>query len=145
MRDYETQQKVYNGLLAKSEDSKIAANLERQQVGEQFRILDPARVPERPYSPNRLKLDMIGCGLGLVLGIGLAGFLEYRDTSLRTEDEIVKMLVLPVVAAIPILISVSDRRRRRRNIILGVTASIVTVVGGFVATLWKLGYWEGMR
>ncbi len=144
-RDYETQQKIYNGLLAKREESKIAANLERQQVGEQFRILDPARVPERPYSPNRLKLDMIGCGLGLVLGVGLAGFLEYRDTSLRTEDEIVKMLVLPVVAAIPILISVSDRRRRRRNIILGVTASIVTVVGGFVATLWKLGYWEGMR
>jgi polysaccharide chain length determinant protein (PEP-CTERM system associated) len=145
MRDYDTQQKIYNALLAKHEDSKIAANLERQKVGEQFRILDPARLPVRPFSPNRLKLDMIGFAVGLVFGVGLAGFLEYRDTSLRTEDEIVKMLVLPVVAAIPILISVSDRRRRRRNVIFGVTASVVTVVGGFVATLWKLGYWEGMR
>ena len=144
-RDYETQQKIYNSLLAKREESKIAANLERQQVGEQFKILDPARLPEQPYSPNRLRLDMIGFGVGLVLGVGLAGFLEYRDTSLRTEDEIVKMLVLPVVAAIPILISVADRRRRRRNVILGVCASVFTVVGGFVATLWQLGYWEGMR
>jgi polysaccharide chain length determinant protein (PEP-CTERM system associated) len=144
-RDYETQQKIYNSLLAKREESKIAANLERQQVGEQFKILDPARLPERPFSPNRLRLDLIGFALGLVSGLGLAAFLEYRDTSLRTEDEIVKMLVLPVVAAIPILISVADRRRRRRNVILGVCVSVCTVVGGFVAALWQLGYWEGMR
>ena len=52
MRDYETLQKVYSNLLAKKEDSKISANLERQQVGEQFKILDPARLPERPLQPE---------------------------------------------------------------------------------------------
>ena len=48
-RDYETLQRQYRSLLEKYEESKIAANLERRQIGEQFRILDPARVPERPY------------------------------------------------------------------------------------------------
>jgi len=52
-RDYDTLQKLYTGLLAKSEESKMAANLESRQGGEQFRILDPARVPQRPFSPNR--------------------------------------------------------------------------------------------
>ena len=40
--------------------------------------------------------------------------MEYRTTALRTEDEIVRALVLPVIAAIPMMIAVADIRRRRR-------------------------------
>ena len=39
--------------MAKRLDSQMSVNLERRQIGEQFRILDPARLPEKPYSPNR--------------------------------------------------------------------------------------------
>ena len=49
-RDYATLQGLYSSLLAKKEESKIAANLERRQIGEQFKLLDPARLPERPIS-----------------------------------------------------------------------------------------------
>ena len=55
-RDYDTLQTTYQSLLAKREDSKLAANLERRNIGEQFKVLDPARVPERPFSPNRLMI-----------------------------------------------------------------------------------------
>src|SRR5579862_8232168 len=55
-RDYSTLQSMYTGLLAKRQDSKVAANLERNQIGEQFRVLDPARVPQRPYSPNVMRI-----------------------------------------------------------------------------------------
>ena len=44
-RDYTTLQTTYQSLLAKREESKIAANLERRNIGEQFKVLDPARVP----------------------------------------------------------------------------------------------------
>ncbi len=145
MRDYDTVQKIYGSLLAKKEDSKISANLERQQVGEQFKMLDPARLPERPYTPNRVRIALIGLALGLVFGVGLAGFLEYRDTTLRTEDEIVKMLVLPVVAAIPMLISVVDRRRRRRNIVLATVASVLLVAAGAVSVVWRFNLLQGFR
>ena len=57
MRDYDTLQKIYADLLAKKENSQISANLERQQVGEQFKVLDPARLPEKPFSPNRLRIS----------------------------------------------------------------------------------------
>jgi polysaccharide chain length determinant protein (PEP-CTERM system associated) len=145
MRDYETLQKVYANLLAKKEDSKISANLERQQVGEQFKILDPARLPERPFSPNRIRITLIGFGVGLALGLALAGFLEYRDTSLRTEDEIVKMLVLPVVAAIPVMTSIGERRRHRRNLVLTGLASMMLVAGALVAMLWRMALLPGLR
>ena len=49
-RDYSTLQAAYTSLLMKREDSMIAANLERRQIGEQFRILDPASRPEKPYN-----------------------------------------------------------------------------------------------
>ena len=55
-RDYETLQQSYRTLLQKKEESKISANLERRQIGEQFKILDPARMPERPTSPDRPRL-----------------------------------------------------------------------------------------
>jgi uncharacterized protein involved in exopolysaccharide biosynthesis len=101
MRDYETLQKSYTSLLARKEDSKTAADLERRQIGEQFKILDPAREPERPISPKRAQLYAMGTLFGLAIGVGLAGFLEYRDTSLKTEDDVVQTLMLPVLALIP--------------------------------------------
>lgn len=100
-RDYETLQSIYRNLLAKREDSKIAANLERRQVGEQFRVLDPARVPERPYSPNRLRMSLTGAALGFVLSLALIAVREYNDTSFKTEEEIRAWLKLPVIATIP--------------------------------------------
>src|SRR4029077_8084740 len=93
MRDYDTLQKIYSSLLAKKEDSKISATLERQQVSEQFKILDRARVPERPFSPNRQTITAMAAAIGLLVGMALAGFMEYRTTALRTEDEIVRELV----------------------------------------------------
>src|SRR5690606_27290437 len=49
-RDYSTLQSQYQSLAQKREDSKLAANLERRQIGEQFRIIDPASLPVRPFN-----------------------------------------------------------------------------------------------
>jgi hypothetical protein len=44
---------MYTSLLMKSQEAQVAANVERRQIGEQFRVIDSARVPQRPYSPDR--------------------------------------------------------------------------------------------
>jgi polysaccharide chain length determinant protein (PEP-CTERM system associated) len=144
MRDYETLQKSYTSLLAKKEDSKISANLERQQVSGQFKILDPARLPQKPFSPDRLKIMLAGAGFGLILGVALGAFLEYRDTSLRSEDEILRSLVLPVLAAIPIMTTVGDRGRRRRVVVASVAGTVFTIAGLALVALWRLGLLKEM-
>jgi polysaccharide chain length determinant protein (PEP-CTERM system associated) len=137
MRDYDTLQKVYADLLAKKENSQISANLERQQVGEQFKVIDPARLPEEPFSPNRPQIALIAAAVGLLLSFVLIGVIEYRDQTLRTEDEIVRTLALPVIAAIPLMTAVADVRRQKRNRILLATATAMTIVA-LTVSVWRL-------
>jgi polysaccharide chain length determinant protein (PEP-CTERM system associated) len=140
MRDYTTLQSMYTSLLGKKEESKLAANLERAQAGEQFKILDPARVPEQPFSPNRVQLNLLGLVAGLGLGIGVAAILELRDTSLRTEDEVVRLFALPVIALVPMMRTAADQRRARRKIALAVGATTVMFGAAAAAAAWKLGF-----
>jgi polysaccharide chain length determinant protein (PEP-CTERM system associated) len=114
-RDYDSLQTLYRTLLAKREDSKIAENLERRQVGEQFKILDPPRQPERPFWPNRKLLNLGGAVGGLMLGILMAAMLEYFDKSLKVPADIAAVLNVPVMAMIPAIMSASDRQRARRR------------------------------
>jgi polysaccharide chain length determinant protein (PEP-CTERM system associated) len=118
-RDYETLQNIYTSLLSKREDSAVAANLERRQIGEQFKVLDPARVPQTPFSPNRLQLNLMGLIAGLAFGLGLAGLLEFRDVTLKTEDDVRMCLSLPVLAAIPVLSEGQSALPRHKTAALG--------------------------
>jgi polysaccharide chain length determinant protein (PEP-CTERM system associated) len=115
MRDYGTFTKAYNDLLAKREDSKLQANVQTRQYGEQFRILDQARIPEKPDSPNRPLINVGGMAAGLVIGLGVVALLEYRDRSFKTDDEVVTLLALPVLAVVPLMQSTDERRRNRRR------------------------------
>jgi len=117
-RDYGTVEQLYTSLLAKKEESKIAADLERRQIGEQFSILDAARLPERPYSPNRQQISLGGVVAGLCVGLALVGALEYRDRSFRTDAEVTTLIELPVLAAVPLMRSAAERRRRLRRIVV---------------------------
>jgi polysaccharide chain length determinant protein (PEP-CTERM system associated) len=137
-RDYTTLQQVYTNLLTKREDSKVAANLERRQAGEQFKILDPARVPERPFSPNRPKIIGIGAVAGLALGLGIAALLEYLDQSLRTDDDVIATVGLPVLAMIPTMTTRAEARRRVRNRWLILSCSAAAAVFGVAAFVWKV-------
>jgi len=121
-RDYETLQELYKSLLAKKEESKIAANLERRQIGEQFKLLDPARIAEKPFSPNRLRLNLIGMGVGLIVSLLLVVLLEYRDNTFKTDAEVARVLSLPVLAVIPLMRTTAEQKwawRRRVCVALG--------------------------
>jgi uncharacterized protein involved in exopolysaccharide biosynthesis len=130
MRDYTTLQNQYTTLLGKREDSKIAANLERRQIGEQFKLLDPARIPERPFSPNRTTLNVMGLVGGLGVGVLLIGLLEYRDKSFKTDHEVMRVLSLPVLAVVPMMQSATEKQWAFKKRILVAAACSVTVAAG---------------
>jgi polysaccharide chain length determinant protein (PEP-CTERM system associated) len=139
-RDYDILKKTYDSLLTKREDSKLAANLERRQIGEQFRILDPASLPSRPANQIlRLALSLAGGFVGLALGLLLAAVLEYRDSSFAREEDVARLLTLPVLALVPAMTSEVDRRRARVRSLLADVAAIAVVVGSTAILLaWGL-------
>jgi polysaccharide chain length determinant protein (PEP-CTERM system associated) len=112
MRDYSTTDEFYKSLLMKKEESKIASNLEQQQIGEQYKLLDAAQLPERPFSPDRPKMALTAASAGLVVGLVLAGLLEYRDRSFKTDQDVMGVLSVPVLASVPLMQSASEQRRR---------------------------------
>ena len=135
-RDYETFQKSYQSLLAKKEDSNVSANLERRQIGEQFKILDPARMPERPSSPNRPRLYGLGVAAGVGLGLALATLIEYLDKRLKSESDVKAALNLMVLATVPILEGPGGQRRWKVAVIS--TAAFLVATAGVAAVAWKL-------
>lgn len=135
-RDYGTLQTAYRNLLAKKQDSQISANLERRQIGEQFRILDAARLPSRPDSPNRPRYYGLGAAAGLGFGLALAALLEYLDRTMRSESDVRAALHVVVLAAIPVIENPSHSRRLVR--LATVAAAFVAIAGVAAGAYWVL-------
>jgi polysaccharide chain length determinant protein (PEP-CTERM system associated) len=140
-RDYDTLKESYRELLAKSENSKIAASLEQRQIGEQFRILDPPRVPLKPHSPNRIRLNAVGTVAGLGLGLLLVGLAYYQDSTMRSEADVLGVIGLPVLALLPLVSTEKDLRRQRRRGRF-VAAAVVVVCLATAALAWVLRLWK---
>ncbi|HMJ85614.1 MAG TPA: Wzz/FepE/Etk N-terminal domain-containing protein [Vicinamibacterales bacterium] len=137
-RDYLILQSTYQSLLGKKEDSKVAANLERRQIGEQFKILDPARLPERPTSPNRPQLQGMGLAAGIGFGMALMVLIEYLDKTLKSEADVTAALNLLVLATVPILPEIGSRVARRRKLIAISATLLLTVAAGAAAVAWRV-------
>jgi len=140
-RDYETQQAAYKQLLGKSEESKVAVNLEQRQIGEQFRVLDPARIPERPISPARLLINGIGAAIGLALGLLIVAMLEFLDSSFRSEADFIGVMKVPILAQVPLIVTQKDlNHQRHRRLVYSTVAVGLTVAAGIGA--WTLHLWR---
>jgi polysaccharide chain length determinant protein (PEP-CTERM system associated) len=100
-RDYENAQNFYRDLLTKKSSSEVATDMERQQQGEQMRILNPAGLPDSPSFPNRLLFAGGGLAAGLAFGIAIAFWLELRDKSIRTEKDAALAMDLPLLVSVP--------------------------------------------
>ena len=134
-RDYETFQQSYRTLLQKKEESQMSANLEKRQIGEQFKILDPARMPEKPASPDRPRLYLLAMVAALAVGFGAAALMEFLDRTLRSEADVRAALNLMVLATVPYMreSAAAARRRLRRNVAVAVVATMVLAVCATVA------------
>src|SRR5262249_41176139 len=131
----------YAELLKKEQESQLATNLEKQQGGQQFRLIDPASLPSLPSSPKRLKMSLGGAAGGLVLGLALALLMEAKDTSFYTEKALVGVLGPQLVIGIPsISIESEERRRRWGNLFQWLCASgLVMVVAAAELYVYKRG------
>jgi len=108
-------------LSRKAMDAKVAHGLEKEQLGERFSIVEAARLPEKPSSPNIPAILLIGLVLGLGSGVGYAAVKESTDDTVHTLEQITSVLSLPALVAIPEIVTSKDilRRNMRNGLIVG--------------------------
>jgi uncharacterized protein involved in exopolysaccharide biosynthesis len=135
-RGYEQSKANYDSLLKKKNDSELATNLELRQQGEHFRILDPPSFPQKPYSPNRMKLCAMGLGIGVLLGAALALGLEFLDDRVYDEEQLKELLPVGILSEIPSITTAQEDRRRRISLrVLLATATVMFIAIGLGSAL----------
>ncbi len=120
-------QAKYDDLMRKFMESKVAHGLEKEQMGERFTLIDPARLPEKPVRPNRPAILVIGMLLGIMSGVGTAALQEASDRSARTTQDLTRALPFPVLAEIPEIVTLEDEQRRKRRLKVGMASAFLVL------------------
>ena len=87
----------------------------------------------------RIAIMASGAVGGLALGLLLVGFLEYRESGFRGEEDVLRVLTLPVLALVPLMISDSDRQAaRRRGRLVDIAGTVLLLGSVAVLVVWRL-------
>lgn len=139
-RGYNESQKNYDSLLAKQSQSQLATSLEQNQQGQQFRLLDPAQLPNKPASPNHILLSLGGLILGIAVGAGLTALFELTDARVRNEEDLEGLVAARVLVGIPRISTPKEDLERIRMRWMGRAAAVVVVlliVAGNIYAFYK--------
>jgi polysaccharide chain length determinant protein (PEP-CTERM system associated) len=112
LRDYELLKQNYADLLKKQLESGLAVSLEKHQEGQQFRVVDPPSLPIVPSSPKRVKISLGGAAAGVAFGLALALFVENTERSFYSEKQLRDRIKVPLVVALPVLLTGGEERRQ---------------------------------
>jgi polysaccharide chain length determinant protein (PEP-CTERM system associated) len=122
----------YDDLSRKFMEARVANGLEKEQMGERFTLIDAARLPEKPISPNIPAIILIGFVLGVGGGCAAAALKEMNDQSVYSSDDLIRATGLQVLGVIPEIETPKEhsrnRLRMRMALVCSFTFFIVAVV-----------------
>ncbi len=140
--DYENAKAHYNELQKKLMVAKVAENLQEDQLGEKFEVIEPAFLPEEPCKPNRIAICLIGFVLAVGASVGCASVAEYADKRVYEPEAVEKLTQSQVLAAIPRIYTEEERKKIKKKRLLILSAIIIAIISAilifhfFVMDLW---------
>lgn len=133
-RNYDNIQRNYENLLDRKLESDIAVNMEKKQKGTKFRVIDRAKLPQKPIAPD-VKMIFVMCfaagiGSGVVLIIGL----DFVSNAVKQPEEVENTFEMPLLAIVPKIMTSKDRMLHRLNqamslVFIGVGGALTGIFG----------------
>lgn len=129
-RDLDGAQLKYQEMRSKQSEVQVSQNLETEHKGERFTMIEPPMPPEKPISPNRILILIMGFVLSLGAGAGAVVMREKLDGSVRGVKDMRTLLNVPPLAAIPLIVTRAEHRTHKRIVLsswMGAVASVMSV------------------
>ena len=98
-RELESAQELFQSLLKRTQETGLESELRSTNV----RLIEKARYPAAPFSPNRPRNYKLGLLIGLALGIGLSLLVENLDNTIKTPEDFKEAFDLPLVGVVPLV------------------------------------------
>lgn len=133
IRDRDSAEKKYEELLNKKLNAKIAENLESENKSERFFLLEPPRLPEKPFKPDRIKILVLGFFLALASSGGAIMVLESIDKRVYGAEALTHVLGHRPLVVIPYLPIHEETVRKKRMLLWGIIAAVAILIAAAVA------------
>jgi hypothetical protein len=136
IRERELAKARYVDLDGRLNTAQLSQDLESHGQGQKLELLDAASLPQNPSEPKRPMVVGMGAGIGLLLGLVIAGAREMKDTSLKNLKDVRAYTQLAILGSVPLLENDFVVRRRKRMAWLGWTTAclvaMITMAGSVV-------------
>ncbi len=122
---------IYEELVSRYGKSEVSKQMELQDKSINFRIVEPAILPQIPVSPNRALIISLGIVAGFGVAFGLLFLQDYFDSTIKSLHQL-KNLKLPILAVIPDMDSTARIARSKRSAIwfaLGAGGYFMLILG----------------
>lgn len=98
-RNIEADQEIHQAVIARMKEASISESLPADII----RLVEEARPAKAPFRPRPRQAMLRGAALGLVLGLGAIFLFYYADHRFRRNEEVERLLGLPVLATVPLI------------------------------------------
>jgi succinoglycan biosynthesis transport protein ExoP len=131
IRDLDNAQIKYREVRQKQGEAVLSRNLESERKGERFTLIEPPIAAEKPVSPNRIAILVLGALSALAAALGAIAVLETLDTRVRGGRGLEALLSVPPLAVIPWIETreeIASRTRTRRLSLAGAAGSVLLAI-----------------
>jgi polysaccharide biosynthesis transport protein len=121
----------YREVRQKQMEAALAKNLETERKAERFTLIEPPLVAEKPVSPNRPAIVVLGVVLAIAAAVGIVALLELLDATVRSRRDLEALLPVAPLALLPWIETPAERAKRTRYwrySLAGAAASAVAVI-----------------
>ena len=98
--EVDTRRQLLNELLRRQSETDVTVRLQNTRESN-VRVIDSAIASGQPYQPSLRRNVTFSLAAGLMLGIGLVLLIEYLDRTIKSSEQLERMLALPTLAVIP--------------------------------------------